>query len=783
MGKSPSPQSELPQAVPRLLNGIFLFFLALAVTLRPLLPGHRDEANLWVEMCVFIAALAWLVRSAMARRLRLERTGMGLPIVALLAIAAASAIRSSHPLASLATLLEWLAYAALFGALVAATSGAGGVDRRFFLRLLWASAFVACLYGLFQQFVNLPLLQKMIAGSPERVLGELHMNPRHLGELMARATGRIFSTFLVSNSFAGFLALVFPGFLGYVLDRFLAGDRRRAFLGASGLWLAAALACLLFTYSKGGWVAFAVGMVAFAAMLGKSLLARHARLLVGIAAAAAAGFALLLAVRVVPVQIFRDALTSGDVRLGYWQGALAMARDHPVGGVGLGTFGDHFPRYRPLLAHPAQDAHNDYLQVLAELGVPGLLAFLWLWAAYLRNALRTPAPQHRTPNTEHRPVVAYAAAVCAFILTTVVMATFSLAGWWDDSPESQALRAWLDLALVAGFAACWCLFFAAVGRGEAAQPGELCHKGLVCGVIAFLVHCALDFDYQEPGVAFTAWVVVALSARPRREPIEWRPRPFAAAALAACGVLALAAFQFILWHGTRAATSRDIAASLLTEAAEPMHPPSPMRRADLVRQACQHYDEAVRANPLDPSLAAEYADLLVSLLVPPEPAGQGSSPGSPTFRVRLDTPDDARLFLQAVALYTRAAELNRGWAAPAVRLGGLYAAAARPDAGPAAEAVLAPAIARRKGNIYLPALVEFEEALARDPRNPAILLLVAEARERVGDPTAAEAARRALEIDGLLRRADPGHKVRLKPDEAERAQALLRRLGGATPSP
>jgi len=789
----PNPQPAVPAA--RLLHGILLFFLTLAVALRPLLPGHRAEANLWVEMCVFVAAMAWLIRMAIAGRLRLARTGVGLPALTLLALATLSTLRSPHPAKSLATLLEWLSYAGVLVALVNLTAE-GGADRRFFLRLLWASAFAACLYGLFQQFVNLPLLQGQIQADSERVLAELRMSSRHIGELMARATGRIFSTFLLSNSFAGFLALVTPGFVGYALDRLGAGERRGAFVVASALWLVAALACLLLTYSKGGWVAFAVGGAAFCLMLGKDLLRRHARLVAAVVVGGVALFGLLLAVRVVPVQIFRDALPSLDVRAGYWRASLDMARDHPLGGVGLGAWGTHYPRYRPLLAHPAQDAHNDYLQVLAELGVPGLAAFLWLWAACLRSASSpSPDPRPPTPCPQHRSCppfprgMAYAAAVVAFILTTIAMATFSLAGWWDNDPEAKA---WLDRLLTAGLLGAWALFFAALGRGEAAPPGVLCRKGLLCGLVAFLVHCAVDFDYQEPGVAFSAWVVAALAVRPRGEARELRLAPAAAIALAVAAVVAMAAFQFLLVRATGAATDRDVASLLLSDA---MRALSAQRRAELLADARQRYERALRGNPLDDSLRMEYADLLVSLLVPPDPSGrtraEARAAASPELRLRLETPDDAALFRRAAELYERAGELNRAWAAPHIRIGGILFAAAHPDAGPAASRILLPIAERYAArraptgpNLpYLPAVAEFEAALACDPNNPSVLLMVAEARAKHGDPAAAAPARRALDIDAALRAADPGHKLCLKDDEVARARALAERTTPAGAKP
>jgi hypothetical protein len=72
-----------------------------------------------------------------------------------------------------------------------------------------------------------------------------------------------------------------------------------------------------------------------------------------------------------------------------------MAEDNLLAGVGLGNFGTVYPKYQYLGAGDVKPAHNDYLQVLAELGVPGLVAFLWLWAAWARNAFRRREPPAR----------------------------------------------------------------------------------------------------------------------------------------------------------------------------------------------------------------------------------------------------------------------------------------------------------------------------------------------------------------------------------------------------
>ncbi|MGQ0553954.1 MAG: O-antigen ligase family protein [Planctomycetota bacterium] len=63
-----------------------------------------------------------------------------------------------------------------------------------------------------------------------------------------------------------------------------------------------------------------------------------------------------------------------------WRKTLTLVREAPGHGVGAGNFVVEFPRVEHnLLAKP--HAHNDALQVLAELGLPGLLLFLGLMGA------------------------------------------------------------------------------------------------------------------------------------------------------------------------------------------------------------------------------------------------------------------------------------------------------------------------------------------------------------------------------------------------------------------
>ena len=72
-----------------------------------------------------------------------------------------------------------------------------------------------------------------------------------------------------------------------------------------------------------------------------------------------------------------------------WSDSLQAASDFWLTGSGLGTFGQIFPIYRTFGGSISYThAHNDYLQLLIELGAPGLLLVLGLVVGVWRRAWR-----------------------------------------------------------------------------------------------------------------------------------------------------------------------------------------------------------------------------------------------------------------------------------------------------------------------------------------------------------------------------------------------------------
>ena len=93
-----------------------------------------------------------------------------------------------------------------------------------------------------------------------------------------------------------------------------------------------------------------------------------------------------------------SALTSVTVpgadrgRRAMWGHTVEMIRDHPLTGVGPGNWQFIYPLYdggdmlKPGAA--PQRPHNDFLWIASELGLPGILAFLWILAAAALTAWR-----------------------------------------------------------------------------------------------------------------------------------------------------------------------------------------------------------------------------------------------------------------------------------------------------------------------------------------------------------------------------------------------------------
>lgn len=150
-------------------------------------------------------------------------------------------------------------------------------------------------------------------------------------------------------------------------------------------------ACLVLTFSRGGWIGFVALMLAFAILLLYWMSQYFPPFWQKWAVpAGVAGLAVLLVVAVVTVPPLRDRVatifagrsdSSNNFRINVWTSVIEMIRDRPILGIGPGN--DAFNKVYPLYMKPRYSALSAYsvlLEVMVETGWVGFAAFVWLLA-------------------------------------------------------------------------------------------------------------------------------------------------------------------------------------------------------------------------------------------------------------------------------------------------------------------------------------------------------------------------------------------------------------------
>jgi O-antigen ligase len=149
---------------------------------------------------------------------------------------------------------------------------------------------------------------------------------------------------------------------------------------------------------------------------------------------------LSLALPVSPLHRFLDPSTdygSTQFHLEAWKAGLRMIEAHPIAGIGLGNFKPLMPSYMAsgMIIHVETVAHNMFIEVAAELGLPALLIFLGIfWFTY-----RTLGKLRRSSST-HPLIRETASALQAGLVGFAVAGSFISAEYQKTS--------WMGFALM-----------------------------------------------------------------------------------------------------------------------------------------------------------------------------------------------------------------------------------------------------------------------------------------------------------------------------------------------
>jgi O-antigen ligase len=189
-----------------------------------------------------------------------------------------------------------------------------------------------------------------------------------------------YTPFVNRNDLAAWLILAIPLTAGYLLSRIESQRRGRptapgaALLDDTTAWLFGGLtamtAALMVSMSRAGLTGAAASVVLFTWLSGDRISRRgRAALLAGMALIVLSGF-FYASSGALMMRVQETLATGVGGRREIWDTTLQMIRDFPLTGVGIGAYARAVSVYQAPHEFSFNHAHNEYLQILAEGGIP-----------------------------------------------------------------------------------------------------------------------------------------------------------------------------------------------------------------------------------------------------------------------------------------------------------------------------------------------------------------------------------------------------------------------------
>lgn len=228
-------------------------------------------------------------------------------------------------------------------------------------------------------------------------------------------------------------------------------------IGVKALALTMAIlnsACLILTFSRGGWIGFVVGLGALVLLLAywfSVKLPPFWRAWALPATLMCTAVLLILAVAFIePVRerVFSIFIGRGDssnnFRINVWAAVREMIRDYPILGIGVGN--NAFNKIYPLYMRPrfsALSAYSIWLEIAVETGFIGLGCFIWLLLVTFNQARLQLMSMRQVSNPEAYWLIAAIATMIGMLAHGFVDTV-----WYR--PEVSSLW-WMMVAIIASY--------------------------------------------------------------------------------------------------------------------------------------------------------------------------------------------------------------------------------------------------------------------------------------------------------------------------------------------
>ena len=340
------------------------------------------------EILIITGLMFWALKMVGKEEIKFTSTPLNLPVISFIAVCTLSLIWSDTFFTSLKELPLFLAGPLLYFVIINNIR-----DEKQINRIIGAVTIVAAVlgvYGIFQyNGIDFYFIINSIAG--QRVCG-LFGNPGYFAGYIILPLSLAISLFLVSKNrkrkillLIGILAMGTTFIVTFTRSSYLA-------LGISSIFM-----FLLFLFARGKiFIKENKKIVIFVLII----IILTVSLFIIPTFLSKPGTTISRIKGRLSTEQLKNTLTSG-ARIAIWKITGTMIKDRPILGSGIGTFKYNDFRYQakffeqgdnrsiyPSYYSFAEKAHNEYLQLWAELGIIGLAIFLWLIIAYFNYGIR-----------------------------------------------------------------------------------------------------------------------------------------------------------------------------------------------------------------------------------------------------------------------------------------------------------------------------------------------------------------------------------------------------------
>ncbi|GAB4114415.1 MAG: hypothetical protein Kow00103_08140 [Candidatus Caldatribacteriota bacterium] len=342
--------------------------------------------ELVVEILTLTALMFWGLKIVSQERLSFQSSPLNLPILSFMMIGILSLVWSSSFFISLKGLLLFLSGPLLFFIVINNVK-----EEKQIYRFLYFLILLGSLFGIY---------------------GILQYNGIDFS-FWIRNIGRqqVFGLFGNVNYFAEYLIIPLPVAISFFFIFRNKFHKILVFFSIIVMGLS-----LIFTFTRGSYLALGVALIVmfllFLSSQGKGFLKKNKKIFLLIIILIFIISILFIVPnplnqtgtvlskikeRITLTQLAED--NSFKARLATWKSALIMIKERPWLGLGIGTFKYNSLRYIAKFLEQGEnrsfypalistEAHNEYLQFWAEIGIFGLLIFIWIIVSYFKYCLK-----------------------------------------------------------------------------------------------------------------------------------------------------------------------------------------------------------------------------------------------------------------------------------------------------------------------------------------------------------------------------------------------------------